>query len=255
MTIYAETVFLSNFFIDFFIFVLTVKITGGRIVKTRIITASALGGVVSAIVPVLHKYTFIIKIVCIIIFPFLIKKHDYFRSYLVTLSVFLITTFILGGISYALKCSVNNRIYYIISYGPVPILFSLSGLCLLIMLSELKKRFIPERNRNSNKRKVVLFDDRVRYSGEAYYDSGNRVYANNDDPVTVVSGKVYNVFHGNEDEVAISTVSGITVLKTKDVKIKIYSEDGNNIIYKTKIALAPTVTGNEIILHGDMEVK
>ena len=255
MTIYAEVVLLGNFFIDLFIFVLTVKLCGGPVSRTRIITASVVGGVASAIVPLLPQYIFPIKIICVVLFPALIKRHDYFRSYLVTLSLFLVITFILGGIAYAIKCSVSNRIYIILSYGPVPVLFSMSGLCFLILITELKKRLLSERRRNDLRRKVTIYDGKNKYTGVAYYDSGNRVYANNDEPVTVVGGRVYNIFHGEEDEVLVSTVSGITALKTKEVKIKIYSDSGDNIIYKTKIALAPSIGGGEeIILHGDMEV-
>ena len=51
MTVYFEVIFISNCFIDFFIFALTLNILKRKIVKKRIIIASVLGGLLSAILP------------------------------------------------------------------------------------------------------------------------------------------------------------------------------------------------------------
>lgn len=253
MTVYFEVIFISNCFIDFFIFALTLNILKRKIVKKRIIIASVLGGLLSAILPFFAEYQVIIKIFGLILFPVIIKSNRYFKEYLLTLSTFLCVTLVLGGMSFAIRYSLDNKLYFYFTYGLIPILFSVSGLITIFIINEFRKSLEKERIYNKNLRMVTISDGKIKYTGEAFFDSGNRVYANNGDPITVVSSKVYNKFQGDEEEIVISTVSGIDILKTKDANLKIYSDDGNNIIYKTKIALAPYLSGKEeIILHGDM---
>lgn len=254
MTVYIEQVFVSNFFIDFFIVLLTVDILKCKTKKIRVFLTSVIGAAVSCLVPVIPSFVVPLKAACLIVLPFLMKKQKYAKDYFLTVSVFTAITLVFGGAAYLIKCSVRYDIYLKLICGVVPILFSLSGIIVLFIVGELKKNLLTERRNNEKEKEVVITDESgASYGGIGFWDSGNRIYANNGEPVTVVSERIYNMFCGAEEKIPVRTVSGITDLKAKEADLLIYSDSGNNMIYKTKIASAPFWVGKEeIILHADM---
>jgi hypothetical protein len=249
---YAEVVFIGNFFIDAFIFALTLYVLKSPVRVRRVIAASAVGGAVSAGYPFFPDYGVILKILCIVILPAIVRRNETIKNYFCTVSVFSAVTLILGGAVYLLKCCLSAKIAFYLGYGLIPILLSVSALCVLFLISYLKNKIRGERSANGNMRSVRISDGFTQYEGEAYFDSGNRIYANNGETVTVVSETVYNMFCGKEEEVAVSSVGGISVLKAKNAEITIYSAYGGNKIYKTKIAASPKINGYGVILHNEM---
>ncbi len=254
MTVYIEEVFISNFFIDYLIFSLTVDILKSKTKRTRLIVTSFVGAVASCLVPIFPFIVVPLKILCLITLPFFVKKHKHARDYFLTVSVFTSVTLVMGGAAYLIKCSVRYDIYLKLAYGIVPVLFSSSGIIVLFIVKELRARLLNEREKNGNIKRVKICDEYGdSYDGDGLWDSGNKIYANNGEPVTVVSERIYNKFCGEEESVFVRTVSGIVDLKAKDADLLIYSDNGNNMIYKTKIASAPFLIGREeIILHADM---
>ena len=122
----------------------------------------------------------------------------------------------------------------------------------------MKSNIEKERNKNENIYKVKISDGIKYIIKDAYFDSGNRVYANNGDPISIVSKSIYNNLVGEEKEIIVQTIGGYVSLTYKMVEIKIYSDFNENIIYKTGIAAAPFLSSQyEVILHCDMlgEVK
>lgn len=251
MIIYAEIVFLSNFFIDAFIFCITLVLQKSPINVLRIIVASTLGGLASAIIPIVPKYNALIKIIGIFIFPLLIKKSTKITGYLSNTATFLTVTLIMGGGAYLLINSGYSE--YVLLYGVFPIVASFSGIMLIILARYLQKFALSERNKNKNIYEVELFSENNRLRLYAYFDSGNRVYANNGEPVTVVSETVYNVFDSVEDSIFVSSINGVSELRTKEVFVKIILDDGAEKVYETKIAKAPRLIEDfDVILHCDM---
>lgn len=253
MIVYFEIVLLSNFFIDVFLYALTLTLLKCKINKFRVAIAGITGAICSAILPYAWNYVNVIKIGLIIILPSLFRKNVTFKSYTTTLGVFLAVTLFFGGTVYALKIQIAglNKIY--IDYGIIPILFSVSGIASIYFYRSIKSGIKCEVNKNKNIYMTEISDGRTRIKKEAYFDSGNRVYADNGEPVVIVSKEIYNKFEGEESEVVIRTINGITSLKCKFAEIKIYLNDDENMIYKTVIAKAPQMSSDyKIILHNDM---
>lgn len=250
MTVYAENVFITNVFMDFFIFYLTLSLLRCPICWRRMSISSILGGMVSALLPLAFAYETYVKVVCVILFPFLIKKNHSFREYRMTLTVFVVITFLLGGVFVLLKCIYRYKIFLNLSYGIIPILFSVSGCTVLLILGEIRKNYPTKVKRNTYIRMVKIFDEKNSYSGEAFFDSGNQVFANNGEPVIFVGKRIYTFFAGKEDAVTVRTVAGESTVWTKPAQIEIYCEEKDNMIYTTRIACASYLGDKEIILHN-----
>ena len=92
MTVYIEQVFVSNFFIDFFIVLLTVDILKCKTKKIRVFLTSGIGAAVSCLVPVIPSFVVPLKAACLIVLPFLMKKQKYAKDYFLTVSVFTAIT-------------------------------------------------------------------------------------------------------------------------------------------------------------------
>lgn len=252
MTIYIELIFISNFFADLFIITATLCLLKVPRSAARGIISSLFGATAASLVPFCFRYMAVVQIVCLLSYPFLIRKCRKAEDYVVTLCAFSIVTISLGGIMYGIKIFLRN---YMEENGTSVIvtLFCLSALCVLWILSEIYGKFFKQVSHNRRTFKVILSDGKKERTFYAFYDSGNRVYANNGEPVTIVDYDVYTMFCGEEERLYVSTINGITELRAKDAKIKIYSEDFDNRIYRTKIASSPEIVVREqIILHGDM---
>ena len=253
MVVYSEVIFISNFFTDIFLYLFTLTLLKSKINKFRVISAGIIGGICSAVLPYMWSYTSFIKIGLLIILPAVFRRNGNFKSYTTTLAAFLAVTLFIGGAVYALKIQIGgvNKIY--IGYGLIPVLFSISGMAGLYFYKSLKGRIKSEINKNKNVYTVEISDGYTKIKKEAYFDSGNRVYADNGEPVVIVDKEIYNKFDGDESDVIIRTVNGITSLKCKFAEIKIYFNRDKNMIYKTAIAKAPYMSSDyNIILHSDM---
>ena len=69
----------------------------------------------------------------------------------------------------------------------------------------------------------------------------------------MVSETVYNVFDSVEDNIFVSSINGVSELRTKEVFVKIILDDGAEKVYETKIAKAPRLIEDfDVILHCDM---
>lgn len=251
MVIYAEIVFLSNFFIDAFIFCITLVLQKSIIKKSRIIIASMIGGILSAILPLIPRFSVLVKIIGVFLFPLIIKKQTKIGGYLSSTSIFLLVTLTMGGGAYLLiNCGYSEQV---LLYGIFPIVSSLSGILLITIFRYLQKYAFSERKRNKNIFEVEIFSGREKLRLYAYFDSGNRVYANNGEPVTIVSDMVYNAFKSIEDSVFVNSINGIMELRTKEAFLKVILEDGGEKIFETKIAKAPYLIDDfDVILHCDM---
>ncbi|MBO4262222.1 MAG: hypothetical protein J5903_00365, partial [Clostridia bacterium] len=86
----------------------------------------------------------------------------------------------------------------------------------------------------------------------AFFDSGNRVFGKNGEPVVMADSMLYNKFTGAEQEICFSTLTGARVSSCRDGKVSV--RIGNKWTeYAVKIALSPKkITRCGLILHGDM---
>ncbi len=255
MTVYVEIIFLSNFCIDAFIFCLVNTILKVKSSILRIIFAAFIGGLCSAVYPFIGQYANIMKIALGLVLPFFFRKIAIFKDYIITLSVFLTVSFSLAGCVYLLNgFSLKNVSFSPVTYGIFPILFCSSGLILTFMCGNTITKLLPQRTKNENYYKVVIENENARVSSIAYYDSGNRVFANNGERVVFVSEDIYNkLMPAKEKSIVVSTINGKRLVKTTDAKVQIYFGENENKIYYACIGLGNMENVDQkILLHAEM---
>ena len=253
MIVYVESVLIENLFVNGFLFSLTLFFLKSRINKKRLILCVVISSVVSCVLPFFMQYSSIIKIVCLLVIPFYLRKNKTFRTYLMTLSVFCVVTLSFGGMVYSLKLFFQRFCQAKINQlGLLSVLFSIAGIGGMVIVHELNRyQTILRTNENTYDVTIRCGNDTV--TCNAFFDTGNKTYAKNGEPVTIVEYPVYNRFClKDEGEIVVSTVAGYKRLRTKEAEIEIYSDDGVNTIYQTLIASAPGLTLKEnVLLHGD----
>ena len=252
MVIYVESVLIENIFVNAYLFLLTLFFLKSKIHKKRFWFSVVIATAVSCVLPLVMHYAIPIKIICLLLIPAMIRKNRTCRSYLLTVAVFCVVTLAFGGMVYALKASIVTFVPSgVKEIGILSVLLSVTGIFTAILVRELSKH---GKNRSVNEN---TFDVTVRCGGKevtcnAFFDTGNKTYAKNGEPVTIVEYRVYNRFCTPEGEILVSTLAGHRFLRTREAQIEIYSDDGANTIYQTLIASAPDLTLKEnVLLHGD----
>lgn len=253
MTLYVEIVFLSNFMIDAFLGALTLFLLKCPLEVKRIGIFSLLGAIMSAIYPVLANYGYLLKISGLIILPIFLKKFSKFKDYLITLAVFLTVTVAAGGLTFAFANFTSvDLTYNELTYGVFPLVTSASGLILLSVAQYLKKELKLTHKKNSLYYEVYILNDRCKCRCRAFYDSGNRVYANNGECVVIVSDRVYNMLMPAESEyLGIYTAAGKYNMEITDAVVFVL-KDGEGSVYKVKAGRSNVATDTDMILHSDM---
>lgn len=255
MTVYVEIIFLSNFCIDAFIFCLVNTVLKVKSSLMRLFFAAALGGLCSAVYPFVLQYANFMKVFLAVILPFIFRKITIIREYIITLSVFLLITFALAGCVLLLNgFSLKNLSFNPITYGLFPILFCSAGLIITLMCGNMILTVLSQRIKNQNYYKVVIENENARVCSVAYYDSGNRVFANNGERVVFVCEDIYNkLMPAKEKTIVVSTLGGKRVVKTIEGKVQIYFGENENKIYHASIGLGNMANiDQKILLHAEM---
>ena len=253
MTVYAEFVFLENFFIDLYLFTLTSSFLHVKTSARRLIVLSVIGGTLSAMMPLLGGYGVFLKIFCILFFPACLRKNKHVTEYCTTMCVFVAVTLLLGGLLYALKYTILGKL--LSDRNASASLVGLTGLslcCLHYILQELGKSG-KLRRYSDNRYRVILRCNEDSYAAEGFFDSGNRVYAKNGEPVTILDYSIYNRLRDQEGRVRVATVTGEKTFGTKQGSVEIYFPNGEHTVYRTVFASAPDLNLQEgVLLHGDV---
>ena len=254
MTIYIEIVFISNLLIDGFIFSLVLTVLKLPLNPVKIFLLSVAGATLSSFYPYSGNYGMWIQIISMLIFPFFIRIPRHFNEYIVTLATFLSVTLILGGIVFAFNYFKSDLDYSTFTYGAFAITMSVAGMTLLILFKVLLKELKSHRIYNGNILRATVGNSRGKVDCKAFYDSGNRVFAKNGEPVIFIKEQVYNTLMPAEvDTINVVTPNGYGEMQVTDAELEIYFENGENRIYKVKAGKSPYLNGEaQIILHGDM---
>ncbi len=255
MIIYAELIFLSNFFIDLFILSFCLTVLKQKVKFSRLIISAVIGGIASAIIPIAEKYEYIIKIFCGILMTVVLKKYINIFEYMAVFFTFLATTFLLGGlVVFLVNFSQGKLSEEEFFYGPLPIIISTASLIIISLVDIVIRECKTVRSRNENIIQVMLRSGGYRRRCSAFYDSGNRVYAENGERVIFVNKRIYNKLVNTDRHIVINTVSGRKRMALKFSTVEIYSGKGKNIIYNALVAKMPDgINNNDIILHSDMQ--
>lgn len=256
MKIYIEIVFISNFFIDLFLIVFTLAVLKKKAKTVRVIISALLGGLFSVVYPLCGIYKYFLKCLCAVIMTAVAGSYKKFGEFIAVLLTFCATTFILGGlITFFLGFAGDRFTYNDFTYGLIPILISSSCIGIIFFVDLLFKEVGKVRHKNLLYYDVLLKSGNYSKKCRAFYDSGNRVYANNGEPVIFVKEKIYNVLareSGNCGYVDIVTAVGIKSVPICIADIEIYFADGTNIIYKVFVGKLTAPCEAEILLHSDM---
>lgn len=167
MTVYVEIVFLNNFFIDLLLCISTIFSRRRKLRKLRIIASAIIGAVVSvayAFMPAVFKV--LTKVLLAPILTITFDKYKSVKDYIMSLGLFVIFTFVLGGSVYGLchMAGIDLRGYAVLGVLAFAIVF-LEGVLW----------FVVVKKPNSNK---TYYDVAVTYKGKVlwlkgFYDSGN----------------------------------------------------------------------------------
>lgn len=257
MTVYIEIIFVSNFFIDLFLCVFCLAVTKRKAGTVRIILSAAFGGLVSAIYPFIGSYGYIIKGLCAVIMIIIIAPGKKFVDYITTLLTFLAITFLLGGmVEFFIDAIDAGLNYYDFTYGALPIIVCVCLTVVVRLWEVVKKELVYVRQKNSLYSYVVLRSADFEKKCRAFYDSGNRVYANNGEPVIFVTEQIYNRLTAQEESsVCVMTQNGASQITIRKALLEVYCREGENIIYQVSVGKlsSGTLLDAEILLHSDMQ--
>lgn len=223
---YAEVVFIESFFKECFILFFITTLLRLNSARKRIFIVAFFYAILSVFYPFAPQPIRIIKLLlCILIAPMFCLRRTLKNTLL----------FVTFGV--------------LLGFFDYPILFSVLGLLLLICLKNIKLKPIGV-NKNYYECVVLVGDKKV--NTVAFFDSGNRIFAKNGDPVVLVDNAVYNRFDGEEQDVFFSTLSGMGVTPCRSGVVSVYC-NGKWIERDVMVARNPKkIKQYGVILHGDM---
>lgn len=263
MEIYIEYAFIENFALDSLLCYLAFKFLRLPIKSRFIILSGVVGGIFAVAYPFLSLFrsTKIFGDIFKFSFPFLacflgfgckIRKNDVGR-YEASVIAYYCLSFVFAGGVYAF-CSLFNINYAFGEgiYVGVPIA-TVSAVSIFLIFG-VRKFVKAVYRRVSISRfiypcKLVLGGRQVRAQG--YLDSGNLAQKSGV-PVCFLSAELFfdvfgaRAFEDGEEQLLLSTVSGEKRVKLFILdELLIYSERGENIIYKPYCAVSPALQGKE----------
>ncbi len=278
MEIYIEYVILDNLIINSIILVLTLKTLKHKLNKLNIFFSSSLGTVFAIFMPFItldNIYLFLIKILVGLIMVLIIKKHTYFKKFIVTFFLFLTYTFSLGGLCFGLmymfnfNTSVNG---IIINNFEIPVsLFMLLISVYLYILFKSIKIIQKDRLKQSYIFSVVITQSNKSYNLEGFLDSGNQLYYHGQ-PIIILSNKIFTRIFKDipYDKVLLNRLTpedlkGANYITVKSVnnskkilvfeidELKIFSNNKLKKFSNTMVGLSLTNFNNEYdcLLHPD----
>ncbi|MDD4316869.1 MAG: sigma-E processing peptidase SpoIIGA [Clostridia bacterium] len=257
MTVYIEYILLDNLAVDMFLLYLVFIVRKRNAGLARVFAAGLTGAVFSVLYPFLGNYNYFVKVLLSPFMLAIVAKYKRFSEYAVSLAVFLIISFCLAGAVVMLSSfSAVDLTKYNAKVQLLPFFIFGSSLIIMLLLKICMKEFY--------KRRAIAkaeFSARVALKGggkaevKALYDSGNQLYnPATGEPMVIISQRLFDKLGCEKgEEIFVRTVGGLKPLDTAELDFEIYSESGQNKIYKAKAGISGDVNGEyDIILHSDM---
>lgn len=243
MQVYIEYAFLDNMIINY---VLLKTATRCSKVRTRFIflfLSSLLGTVVALILPLVSLPPVIlisIKLLLAVTMVYISGKFINLKAYFITLTFFVLFTFLCGGFLIALFtfAGVDYNKYFLLNNDSViPIGISVLFIYIAsLFVTKVTKIILKERNLKPFLRSCVLIVNGKKFSVKGFIDSGNGLYDSRSGlPVIVCSNGLFEKLKTagvkkSVSKINFDTVSGTSVMQLYVVdKIMIYNGSIVNI--------------------------
>ncbi len=208
MTVYVEIVIFNNFFIDLLLGISTCFSRRHKLKPLRLVTSSIIGTIIGVLYlfmpPVAQVIT---KILLAPILVLVVDKYSSIKDYSVSLALFIIYTFLLGGCVYGISNLVGIDIR---SYGVLGVL------AMSVAILEAVLWFVVSRKSSYTKQ---FYDVSLSYKGnifwmKGFYDSGNTLTdILTGKPIVLLSKSASDMINNNakvtyEGFVAVKTING-----------------------------------------------
>ena len=220
MEVYIEYAFFQNFLFDGVLLYLALKVAKTPIQWKRIILSATIGAVFAILFPLLNVggISFLLKIsgaflICLI--PSELKSKKERSRYWITVFLFLIFTFALGGSILGLSNKISQRF-------PMPIIFT--GLFIFaVVIIVVGEKLYQKRAISAFLYPCILRVGNTRVQTEGFFDTGNSAHKNGV-PICFLSPDLFYDLLGEEifdnrgqvfDEIAVCTVHGEKISRAK----------------------------------------
>ena len=221
MQVYIEYAILDNFFVDYFLLRQAAVILRIKFKKRWLILSSVIGTAVAVILPLFYLPTvvsFAVKLLLGMVISFTAVKHRNFIGYIKYFNVFLLLTFLLGGVIIGIMSLLgipyDFRAYYSNKLLPIG-LNVLFGYLLYFGIRKFVDRFVSSVMIAPDLYDAEVIINGVSFKAVAFFDNGNRLKDEKTGlPIIICNQKFFNKIKSLtlldvRGSVTYSTASGV----------------------------------------------
>ena len=239
MIVYVEAVLFDNFCLDFLLARLTLSVNKRKARSVRVALSALVGSGLALLYPLISEYALLMKIVTLFVCSAIFGGERPIVGYFRNLLVYLILSFVLcGAISFLLDSNPTGFIGG--NFGGAVGLTALGVLLLLYTVRQVRG-LVKEARRREKLTVAEMINKGKRVRIDALYDSGNLLTDHNGRGVVVTDRRKAKELGelSSLGEIRVKTVGGDKVLAlVKIPEIKIYSDNGENILTNVTAALS-----------------
>ena len=252
MTVYVEVVIFNNLCIDFLLGLTTCLCRRRRVKKVRHILSAMLGTIVAVCYPLMPSALQVVtKILLAFVLVAILDKYTSFKDYILSLVIYVLLTYALGGIVYGISnlLGVDIKCYAV-----------LGVLTMSIAILELVVWFVIFKKADQSKE---YFDVSIKYKGKIYwlkgfYDTGNTLTDTlTGKPIVLLSKSVVDSFKSQQQMVydgfvEIKTVNGessVPIIELDEIKC------GKSIYHGFGAITDQNIKDCDLILQNTLKYK
>ena len=215
---------------------------------TRLISSATILGLYALLKNKLENPTLLLEVIINVI-SLLVAKRDYtFLEFIRVATIYIIVRLISSAFKYLIIAVFDPNetlLTIIISLSIVLTAFSVKVVDFLTKSKKSAKKCYS----------LELLNGKISCKAKGYLDTGNMLYEGGK-PVVIISAKMASSLALNSDrEIAVSTISGIKILKGGEVCIKIFLDKKSHKVLRVVYAISDKmyIRGYDVLLHKDME--
>ncbi len=241
--VYIEYAFLDNMIINYVLLRTATRCAKVRTQFIFLLFSSLVGTVVAIILPLITLPTIIlifIKLLLAVTMVYISGKFINVKTYFITLTFFILFTFLCGGFLIALfnLAGVDYNKYFLLNNDSVvPIGISVLFIYLIsLFVTKITKTLLKERNLKPFLRHCILVVNGKKFSVKGFIDSGNGLYDSRSGlPIIVCSNDLFIKLQEmgikkSISKITFDTVSGTSIMQLYVIdKIMIYNGSVVNI--------------------------